>query len=182
MENLIKEIQAGRLAFEPALVICDKPGAKALERAEALGVEAVLVDRKQYDSKDAFEKEIDRQLACREVDYIILAGFMRILSEDFVNRHLGTMINIHPSYLPAFPGAHGIRDAFEARVSETGVTVHFVIPEVDAGPVILQRKIPIHSDDTLESLETRIHAEEYKIYPEALKLVAEGKSSFKKPT
>lgn len=176
-ENIVREIQAGRLDADAAILICDKPGAGVLARAEKLKVPAALVDRKAHLSKEAFEAEIVRRLEESRCDFIVLAGYMRILSSEFVFRYWGRIINIHPSLLPAFPGAHGIRDAFEAGVKETGVTVHFVDTGVDTGPVILQRKVPVEPGDTLESLETRVHAMEYTLYPEALSLVLAGKAA-----
>ena len=180
MENLVLKIREKRLPCDPALVLCDKPGAKALERAAKLGVESLVIDRKAFAAKEIFEQGMIAELKKKKIDLIALAGFMRILSADFVNCYLGKLINIHPSYLPAFPGAHAIKDAFDAKVRETGVTVHFVIPEVDAGPVILQRKVSVLPGDTLETLETRIHAMEYELYPAALELVCSGKAVFKK--
>jgi len=174
MENLILKIREQKLPYEPVVVVCDKPGAKALERAALLGVKTELVERRLFADKGLFESALVQKLAVYGVELIALAGFMRILSADFVSRYQGRLINIHPSYLPAFTGAHAIRDAFEARVSETGVTVHFVVAEVDAGPIIVQRKVPIRPEDTLETLETRIHALEYELYPEALRLLANG--------
>ena len=160
---------------EARLVICDKPGAAAIEKAKKLGVETVLIEREKYKSKSEFEAAIKHELEDRDIDLIALAGFMRILSEDFVRHFAGKIINIHPSLLPAFPGAHGIRDAFEAKVKETGVTVHFVDEGVDTGPVILQKKMAVDPKDTLAAFEAKIHAVEYAIYPEALRLVVSGK-------
>jgi phosphoribosylglycinamide formyltransferase-1 len=140
-----------------------------------LGVEVAVVDRKKYAGKPGFEAAITHELEERDIDLIALAGFMRILSGDFVRHFSGRMINVHPSLLPAFPGAHGIRDAFEAKVKETGVTVHFVDEGVDTGPIILQKKIAVDPRETLESLEAKIHQVEYEIYPEALRLVLSGK-------
>jgi len=174
MENLILKIRAQKLPYEPAVVICDKPGAKALERAANLGVKTELVDRKLFASKELFEKAIVEKLLASSVELIALAGFMRILSAEFVTQFQGRLINIHPSYLPNFVGGHAIQDAFEAKVKETGVTVHHVVAEVDAGPIIIQRKVPILPQDTLETLEARIHALEYELYPEALKILAQN--------
>ncbi|MDD5216795.1 MAG: phosphoribosylglycinamide formyltransferase [Candidatus Omnitrophica bacterium] len=172
MENIIKTVHAGKIPVEAALVVCDKPDAPAITKAQRLGVEVALVDRKKYTSKTDFEAEIIRRVEAKKIDLIALAGFMRVLSPEFVNHFKGRVINIHPSLLPAFPGAHGIRDAFEAKVKETGVTVHYVIAEVDAGPVILQRKVAILPEDTLATLEAKIHAVEYQLYPEALRVVS----------
>ncbi len=179
MENLLKKIQAGSLKLEAALVLSDNPQAGALEKAKRYGVPVAIVERAKFASKAAFEAAIYVYLEHYKIDLIALAGFMKILSKDFVERYKGRLINIHPSYLPAFPGGHSIRDAFEARAKETGVTVHFVTAEVDAGPIILQRKVPIDAADTLETLEAKVHALEYEIYPEALSLVASDKVSFK---
>ena len=176
MENLVKEIQAGRIPdAKAAVVISDKPEAGALARAKKLGVETVVVDRKNFAAKTDFEKAMIHELESRGVHWIALAGFMRILSPDFVNHFHGRILNIHPSLLPAFPGGHSIKDAFDARVKETGVTVHFVDDGVDTGPIILQKKVAVEAKDTLESLETKVHAAEYEIYPEALRLVLSGK-------
>jgi len=176
-ENIVKEIQAGRVKAQAALLICDKPGAGVLARAEKLKVPAVLVDRKAFASKEEFEAEIVRQFELTGIDLIVLAGYMRILSDTFVLRYWGRIINIHPSLLPAFPGAHGIKDAFEARVKETGVTVHFVDTGVDTGKIILQGKVPVAAGDTLETLEAKVHAVEYQIYPAALQLLLDGKAA-----
>ena len=175
-ENLIKEIQAGRIpGAEAEVVICDRPGAGVIERAGKLGVELKVIDRSKCKSKSEFEAAIKHELDDRKIDFVALAGFMRILSCDFVRHFAGRIVNIHPSLLPAFPGAHAIRDAFEAKVTETGVTVHFVDEGVDTGPVILQKKVKVDLKDTLELLETKIHAVEYEVYPEALRSVISGK-------
>lgn len=176
MENLVREVRAGRLKAEAALVLADHRDAGALARASRQKVPAAVVERSLFDSRQAFEAEISRILESEKIDLIVLAGFMRILSPDFVNRWWGRIVNIHPSLLPEFPGAHGIRDAFEAGVKETGVTVHFVDTGVDSGPIILQDRVAIAPADTLETLETKIHQTEYRLYPEALRLVIEGKS------
>lgn len=180
MENILKHVREGKIPAEVPLIVCDKPGAGAIEKAKKFGVEVALIDRKAYSSKEDFEKEIIRRVEAAKIDFIVLAGFMRILSESFVKHFEGRIINIHPSYLPQFPGAHAIRDAFEAKVRETGVTVHFVIPEVDAGPIILQRKLVIEPRDTLETLEAKIHALEYELYPEALRVVLSGKVRYRR--
>lgn len=175
MENLIRRIQAGEIPADPVAVICNKPGAKALEKATALGVKTVVIDHKAYEDRAAFDQALDICLAAHKPDLVVLAGFMRVLTEGFVKKYYGRLINIHPALLPAFPGAHGIRDAWDAKVKETGVTVHFVDSGVDTGPIILQKKVPILPEDTLETLEARVHQVEYELYPEALKRVLSGK-------
>lgn len=175
MENILRHIRDGKIKAEAALVVSDNAGAFALKRAEKFDVESVVVERKRFDSKELFEAEIHRHLERKRVDFILLAGFMRILSPSFVKAHRGRVLNIHPALLPNFPGAHAIRDAWEAKVKKTGVTVHFVDEGVDTGPIILRREVSVEANDTLESLEKKVHAVEYEIYPEAVNLVLEGK-------
>ena len=171
MENILEHIRAGKIKAEAALVISDNPEAYALRRAEKFNVECAVVDRKRFSTKDAFEAEIRRHLERKKIDFVVLAGFMRILSPGFVEAHRKRIINIHPAMLPAFPGGHAIRDAWEAKVKTTGVTVHFVDEGVDTGPIILQREVPVAQGETLESLEQKIHAVEYELYPEAINRV-----------
>jgi len=175
-ENLIQRIQRGEIPAIPALVISNKPGVTALEKAAALRVTTVVIDHKAYADRAAFDQALDECLQKHKIDFVVLAGFMRVLTEGFVKKYHGRLINIHPALLPAFPGAHAIKDAWDAKVKETGVTVHFVDTGVDTGPVILQRKVPILPEDTLETLEIRIHKNEYELYPEALSLVIAGKA------
>ena len=175
MQNIIERVRAGQIPAEIALVLIDNPEAYALKRAERLKVETVVVDRKRFDSKEKFEAEIERHLQRKKIDYIILAGFMRILSPAFVKAHPLRILNVHPALLPKFPGAHAIRDAWEAKAKVTGVTIHFVTEDVDSGPIVLQREVPVEPSDTLESLEQKVHAVEYELYPEAINLVLQGK-------
>lgn len=176
MENLIKVSKAGKIPGAAiSLVISDQPTAGGIDKARKLGVPVQVVERNKFGSKKDFEAQIFHLIDEARIDYLVLAGYMRILSNDFVRRYPGRIINVHPSLLPAFPGAHGIKDAFEAKVKETGVTIHFVDEGVDTGPIILQRKVPVAAGETLESLEAKVHAVEYEIYPEALNLVLSGK-------
>ena len=175
MGNLIQRIREGEIHAKSVVVISNKLGVKALERAAAFGVKTVVIDHKAYADRAAFDQALDACLICHKIDFVVLAGFMRILTEEFVKKYYGRLINIHPALLPAFPGAHAIKDAWDAKVKETGVTVHFVDSGVDTGPVILQRKVPILPEDTLEALEARIHQVEYELYPEALELALSGK-------
>ncbi len=176
MENLIKVSRANQLTdAQVALVICDQPSAGGIDKAHKLGIPVQVADRSKFASKKDFEAHIFHFIEEAGIDFLVLAGYMRILSNDFVRRYMGRIINIHPSLLPSFPGAHGIKDAFEAKVKETGVTVHFVDEGVDTGPLILQRKVSVTPGETLESLEAKIHAVEYEVYPEALNLVLSGK-------
>ncbi len=175
MENVARRVQAGELDCEIGLIVSDNPGAFALKRAEKFGLETFVIERKTFGSKAEFEAAISKRLNEKKIDAILLAGYMRILGPEFVRQWEGRVLNIHPSLLPKFPGAHSIRDAFEAKEKQTGVTIHFVDEGVDSGPIILQRKVPISPSDTLETLEERVHATEYELYPEAIKLFVEGR-------
>ena len=176
MENIAKKARSGELDCEIVTIVCDNPEALALKRAASLGLETFLVKRENFKTKVEFDAHITEHLRRRKIDAILLAGYMRILSPEFVRAWQGRILNVHPSSLPKYPGAHAIRDAFEAREKETGVTIHFVDEGVDTGPVVLQRRISIEPTDTLETLETRVHGVEYELYPEAIKLVLEGKA------
>lgn len=178
MANLIRRIKKGEIRrAEAALVISNKPDVKALGRALEFGVPSVVISHGDYDSRESFDEALSECLDRHKIDLVCLCGFMRILTEGFVRKYYGRLVNIHPSFLPDFPGGHAIRDAWNAGVKETGVTVHFVDTGVDTGTVILQKKVPVLSGDTFETLETRIHETEYDVYPEALNLVLEGKVS-----
>ncbi len=175
MENLACKVQLGELNCEIALVLCDNPNAFALTRAAQLKLETFVIERKNFKSKVEFDLNITEKLKEKKVEAIFLAGFMRILSPEFVRAWRWKILNIHPSLLPKYPGAHAIKDVFEAKEKETGVTIHFVDEKIDSGPIILQRRVPIKSNDTLESLEVRVHAIEYELYPEAARLFLSGK-------
>jgi len=176
LENLSNKIREGKLnGCEIALVVSDNEKAVALERAKKSGLKSVVVRRRDSADTLSFEAKIMEALEREKVDFLVLAGFMRVLSPEFVRRYRWRIVNIHPALLPEFPGAHAISDAWEAGVRATGVTVHFVDEGVDTGPAILQRKISRTADDTLESLEEKIHALEYELYPQAVQLLVDGK-------
>lgn len=167
-QALIDAVHAGKLKAEIALMVCDKPGAYALTRAKKDNISSFVFEPKKFPSRELYERLIMREMTHRSVDVVVLAGFMRIFTPYFIDAYKGRILNIHPSFLPEFKGAHAIRDAFQAKVKETGVTVHVVVDEVDAGPVIRQERVPVMPGDTLESLEKRIHETEHRIYPEAI--------------
>lgn len=175
MENLARRVQSGELDCEIALIVCDNPNAFALKRASQFQLEAFVIERKNFKSKTEFDTAIDKKLAEKKIHAIALAGFMRILGPEFVRKWKGRILNVHPSLLPKYPGARSIQDAFEAKEKETGVTIHFVDEGVDSGPIILQRTVPIKPTDTLATLEERVHAAEYELYPEAIQLFLSGK-------
>jgi phosphoribosylglycinamide formyltransferase-1 len=172
---IVKAIKQRKIKAKLQILVCDQPQAPVIKRAQASGVQVVLVRRQDFSSRLDFEAAVTQRLKYYEIDLIILAGFMRLLSPDFVKRYRNRVINIHPSLLPAFKGASAIKDALNAGVDFTGVTVHFIDEEVDHGPVILQQKIKISPKDTLASLEKRIHILEHKLYPQAINLVINGK-------
>jgi len=159
-----------------ALVISNRPDAKGLERAREAGVDTLVVDHSEYDSRPAFEEALHAALADAEVDLVCLAGFMRILDADFVAKWRNRIINIHPSLLPAYRGLRTHERAIEDGVRFSGCTVHYVRPEMDDGPIILQAVVPVKLDDTPESLAKRVLAYEHRIYPEAVRLIATGQA------
>ncbi|TBR20098.1 phosphoribosylglycinamide formyltransferase [bacterium] len=153
-----------------ALLICDNPKAPVLRKAKLGKIKSILVNRQNYPSRESFEEEIIKHLKNENIGLIVLAGFMRMLSPEFVRKYKNRIMNIHPSLLPSFKGAQGIKDAFDYGVKITGVTVHFVDEHVDHGPVILQESLKIRNNETLTSLEKRIHQTEHQLYPQAIKL------------
>lgn len=175
MENIAVHAKEGKLPCDIVLVLCDNPSALALKRAAKLGLEVFVIERKNFSSKLQFDEKINQKLLEKNVEVIFFAGYMRILSSEFVRNWAWRIINVHPSLLPKYPGANAIKDAFEAKEKETGVTIHFVDEGVDSGPVILQRKVRIMPNDTLQSLEARVHETEYQLYPEAIQLWLAGK-------
>lgn len=173
LQSIIDAIQHGELDAEISIVLTDKPNVMALERAEKAGIKNICVDRKKFASRADFETELLKNL--EGVDLVVLAGFMRILSPDFVRRYEGRLMNIHPSLLPAFPGAHAHRDVLAYGVKISGCTVHFVDEGTDSGPIILQAAVEVKDDDTEETLSARVLEQEHIIYPKAIKLFVEGK-------
>ena len=173
MQSIIDAIKAGTLAAEISIVLTDKPNVKALERAEIAGIKNVCVDRKNFDSRADFEAELLKHLG--GVDLVVLAGFMRILSPEFVRKFAGRLMNIHPSLLPAFPGAHAHRDVLAYGVKISGCTVHFVDEGTDSGPIILQAAVEVLDGDTEETLSARILEQEHILYPLAIQLFVEGR-------
>ena len=172
---IAKAVKSGRLKLKLALLVCDNPKASVLDKAKKLKIKAVLVNRRVFTNKSDFEAEIISLLKEHNIDLIAMAGYMRMLSPAFVRSYRNRIINVHPSILPSFKGAQGIKDAFYYGVRVTGVTVHFVDEQMDHGPIILQRAIEIKEVDTLKSLEEKIHKIEHKLYPEAIKLIVQGR-------
>ena len=172
--NLGALIAAQDAGYKIILVISNVEGAGGLEKARAAGIATEVISHAGK-SREAFDAELDAGLRAAGAELVVLAGFMRILSDGFVRGWEGRLINIHPSLLPAYRGTKVHERVIAAGERESGASVHFVVPELDAGPVIAQTKVPVHSDDTPESLAARILAVEHKLYPDALKLLASGK-------
>ena len=162
-----------------SLLVCDQPRAGVIAKAKRAGVKVVLVRREDFSGKKDFEAQIIKHIQEDKINLIVMAGFMRMLSPEFVRRYRNRIINIHPSLLPSFKGAHAIKDAFDYGVKVTGITVHFVDEEMDHGPIILQQAVPVSKSDTLASLEARIHKIEHKLYSLGIKLFVEGKLKIK---
>jgi phosphoribosylglycinamide formyltransferase-1 len=176
MAALIAAARAPDFPAEIALVLSNKSDAAGLAFARQAGVATAAVDHKIYAGRDEFEGSMQAMLDIHRIELICLAGFMKILSAPFVTRWQGRIINIHPSLLPAFRGLDTHARAIAAGVKTHGCTVHFVEPELDAGPIIAQASVPVRDDDTPESLGERVLAEEHKLYPAALALVANGQA------
>ncbi len=172
---IIRAVKKGLIRTNLSLLVCDNPKAGAISRAKRAGIEVALVKREDFARKKEFEQKISQYLEEKKIDLIFLAGFMRLLSADFVAKFKHRIINIHPALLPSFKGTQGIKDAFDYGAKVTGVSVHFVDEKMDHGQIILQKAIPIDEDDTLELLESKIHKIEHQLYPQAIKLVVEGR-------
>jgi phosphoribosylglycinamide formyltransferase-1 len=175
LQAIIDAASRGEIKAKIALVVSNNKDAYALTRAEKAGVESFVLSHKDFKTRTDYDKEIIKELKKKNIELVVLAGFMRLLSPHFVREYRNKIMNIHPALLPDFKGTHGIKDAFRSGVKKTGVTVHFVDEELDHGPIILQEAVDISDEDTLETLENRIHKVEHKLYPKAIQLFVEGK-------
>ena len=155
---------------EVAVVISDQLSAAGLEQAKERGIETLVIERRGR-TREEHDREIVVALSDRKIDLVCLAGYMRVLSADFIDAYRGRILNIHPSLLPSFPGLNAQKQALENGATVSGCTVHYVDETLDGGPIIVQREVPIHKGDTVESLSARILVEEHKLYPEAVKRV-----------
>ncbi|MCG7394510.1 phosphoribosylglycinamide formyltransferase [Microvirga sp. ACRRW] len=174
MVSLIEAAAAPGFPAEIALVLSNRPDAGGLERAKAAGIATAIIDHKEHPTREDFEQAMDAVLEQHNIEFICLAGFMRVLTDWFVERWAGRMINIHPSLLPLFRGVHTHRRVLEEGVLIHGCTVHFVVPELDAGPIIAQAAVPVIPNDTEESLAARILVQEHLLYPQALRMISDG--------
>lgn len=179
LQAIIDHAASGSLGITLTGVISDRPGVRALERAKHANIPALTVDHARAGSSEAFQNQLGATLAGLQPELIVLAGFMRILSPGLVGAWEGRMLNVHPSLLPRYPGLHTYRRALEAGDSVHGSTVHFVIPELDAGPGILQYRVTIRPGESEDSLRARVQQGEYLIYPRAIAWFAAGRLALK---
>lgn len=174
-QAIVDAKQAGKLDVNIELLVCDKPKAKVVERATLAGVESFVFTPKNYENREAYETEILNILQEKKVDLIVLAGYMRIITNTLVEPFYGKMINIHPSMLPSFPGINAMQQALDYGVKVTGVTVHYVDGGLDSGPIIAQEAIVVEEGETEETLAVKTHAIEQQLYPKVIGMIAEGK-------
>ncbi|HEY9050783.1 MAG TPA: phosphoribosylglycinamide formyltransferase [Gammaproteobacteria bacterium] len=177
LQAIIDAIQAGKLNAEIRAVISNRPDVMGLQRARDAGIETVVLDHKDFADRESFDNALQQSIDHYQPALVILAGFMRILTDKFVNHYTGRMLNIHPSLLPDFRGLNTHQRVLEAGCRQHGVTVHFVTNELDSGPLVIQALIDVNSNDTAETLEQRIHEQEHIIYPMAIQWFAEGRLS-----
>lgn len=167
-QAILDAIEKGQLNAEVALLVCDKPNAFAIERAKKHNIEVFQFIPKNFENKQAFEKVILEQLQDLNVEWIFLAGYMRLIGETLLEAYEGRIVNIHPSLLPSFPGKDAIEQAYEANVKVSGITIHFVDAGMDTGPIIAQAPIYIETSDTVEDVRTKIQEVEHRLYPEVI--------------
>ena len=182
LQAILDACVAGTLDAQVSVVIANKPDAYGLERARAADIPAYGLAPQNYADAVAFDTAVMYELLRHQVDYVVMAGYMRKVTSHILDGFPNRVLNIHPSMLPAFPGAHGLRDALAAGVTTTGVTVHFANEVFDEGPIIMQEAVAIKPDDTLESLAERVHAVEHVLYPKVLQLIAQGRVSVEDST
>ena len=179
LQAIIDAVQKGTIKAELALVVSTSAKALALQRAENAGIKTKVFSPKDYTNTQSVDRDMVIHLKEEKIDFVVLAGYMRILTAFFVKQFPDKILNIHPSLLPSFKGGQGIKDAYTYGVKVTGVTVHFVNEKVDNGPIVLQEGIKIKEKMTLEELEAKIHKIEHRIYPKAVALLAEGRLKVK---
>ncbi|WP_156856875.1 phosphoribosylglycinamide formyltransferase [Oceanobacillus sp. AG] len=167
--NFQAMLDADNLPCEIVLLVCDQQQAGVLDKAKQHGIETFVFSAKNYESKEAYESEIAEQLRRKGIEWIFLAGYMRLIGPTLLGAYEGKIVNIHPSYLPAFPGKDAIDQALEAGVEETGVTVHFIDEGMDTGPIIRQETVSVSVNDTKEMLQKRIQEVEHRLYPQVIR-------------
>jgi phosphoribosylglycinamide formyltransferase-1 len=177
--NTITLIEAANAPDYPAtvaLVVANRPEAAGLERARTAGIDAIVIDHKAFSTRESFEQALDAALTERSIDLVCLAGFMRVLTPWFVARWAGRVLNIHPSLLPVFRGTRTHERALAEGVLVHGCTVHFVVPDLDAGPIVAQAAVPVVPGDTAQSLAARVLTQEHAVYPRAVRMICSGEA------
>jgi phosphoribosylglycinamide formyltransferase-1 len=172
-EAIAQSIVDDQLNAQVQVVIYNNPGAKVVERAERFGVPAVLLNHREFESREALDQAIVDTLKHYQIEWLVMAGWMRIVTPVLINAFPNRILNIHPSLLPSFKGNRAVEQAISAGVKITGCTVHLVVPEVDSGEIIMQAAVPVLPTDTVETLQNRIHIQEHRIYPRAIALAAQ---------
>jgi phosphoribosylglycinamide formyltransferase-1 len=174
LQSMIEAIAARRLDARIAVVVSSRAGAAGLQRARSAGIEALHLNPRDYPDRETYDRALADLLRARGVELVCLAGFMRLVGRPLLGAFPDRILNIHPSLLPSFPGLDAQRQALEHGVRVTGVTVHLVNAELDAGPIVLQAAVPVLDDDTVETLAARVLVEEHRLYPEAIRLLLDG--------
>ena len=177
LQAIIDAIDAGKVNAQVVLVLSSRPDAYGLQRAEAAGIPTVALNRDVYADVHAANQRIADEMRAAGAEYLVMAGYMRMVGAEVLDAYPDRVVNLHPALLPSFVGAHAIQDAFEAGVKMTGVTVHFANAEYDKGPIIAQKAVPVKEGDTIEKLEARIHKAEHKLYPKVVGWIADGRVS-----
>ena len=175
LQAIVDAIADGSLNARIVRVVSSRPDAYGIERARAAGIPVTVLNREVYADREAADARIVDEVRTVGAEYLVMAGYMRMVTPVILNACPDRVLNLHPALLPSFKGAHAIQDAFEAGVKVTGVTVHFANEEYDKGPIVAQRAVPVLEDDTQDDLEARIHAVEHELYPEVLRWIAAGR-------
>jgi phosphoribosylglycinamide formyltransferase-1 len=170
-QAIIDVVKSGELETEISLLVCDKPEAYAVDRANAAGIPSFVFQAKEYAGKEEYEQAILAELNKYGVEFIVLAGYMRLLGSTLLGAYQGRIVNIHPSLLPAFPGKDAIGQALAAKANWSGVTIHYVDEGMDTGPIIIQERVRLEEDETRDSLQKKIQQIEHKLYPEILQML-----------
>ncbi len=179
LQAIMEAFESGEIVGNVAVVVSNRKDAFALQRAIKRNIPAHYLSPRQYQDKEDYDRAVVSLLKKYDIELVVLAGYMRLVTPLFVRQYAGRIMNIHPSLLPAFPGTRGVEDALEYGVKVSGCTIHFVDEGLDTGPVILQAVVDIEDEDTVESLQQKIHAEEYRLYPRAISLFARNKITLK---
>ncbi len=175
LQEIIDRTLAGTLDAEIVTVISNKPDVKGLQRAADAGIRHVVIMPENYNLVANFNQAIARELSHSNAEYVILAGYMKLVGREVLEAYPNKVVNLHPAILPSFPGAHGIQEAFDYGVKVSGITVHFANEVFDEGPIIAQQEVQIAEDDTVETFEAKIHAAEYQLLPAVIQMIAEGR-------